>query len=126
MIIGKKSLVIGAVLGGLGVALGAFGAHALKEILLTNGRQDTYELAVRYQFYHALALLAIGLLQEKYASKLFDYAASFLIAGTIVFSGSLYILSLSGITWLGAVTPIGGLLLIAGWFALTAGLLSKK
>jgi len=126
MIIGKNSLVMGAVLGGMGVAFGAFGAHALKELLLTNGRPDTYELAVRYQFYHALALLAIGLLQERYPSKLFAYASSFLISGTIVFSGSLYILSLSGVTWLGAVTPIGGLLLIAGWIALAAGLITKK
>lgn len=112
----KQSLLLtGALSAGLAVALGAFGAHALKDLLLENGRESTYELAVRYQFYHALALLIMGTLMGSLDAKHIVRAGLLMTAGMIVFSGSLYILSLSGIAWWGAVTPFGGALLIAGW-----------
>lgn len=114
----KLILISGAILGGLGVAIGAFGAHALKATLEASQRTDTFETAVRYQFYHALALLFIGLLLFRIDSKLLHYAGQLMLAGTIIFSGSLYILCLSGVRWLGAVTPLGGVLMIAGWLLL--------
>lgn len=100
---------------GLGVVVGAFGAHALKEILLENHRADTFELAVRYQFYHAFALLINGLLMDRYFARLSRYASLCFTGGIILFSGSLYILCLTGITVFGAVTPFGGVLFILGW-----------
>jgi uncharacterized membrane protein YgdD (TMEM256/DUF423 family) len=115
----KLFLLSGAILGGLGVAIGAFGAHTLKAMLETSGRTDTFETAVRYQFYHALALLFIGLLLFRVDSKLLHYSGNLMLVGTIIFSGTLYILCMTGIKWLGAITPIGGLLMIAGWVLLT-------
>lgn len=115
MTLQKKLIFIGALLGGLSVVLGAFGAHALKQILSAHGRTDTYELAVRYQFYHTLALLIMAALIDKLNESKASWAALLMTSGTIVFSGSLYILALSGKTIWGAVTPIGGVLLIAGW-----------
>lgn len=105
-------------MGGLGVMVGAFGAHALKSLLETSGRTDTFETAVKYQFYHALALILIGLLMFRIDQKIIHYAGILMLIGTIIFSGSLYILCLSGIKWLGAITPIGGVLMIAGWLLL--------
>jgi len=109
----RTMLVTAALLGGLSVAIGAFGAHALKPILITNGRLETYELAVRYQFYHVFALLVIGLLSDRI--KGLTAAAVLMITGIAIFSGSLYILSLANQPMWGAVTPIGGVCLIAGW-----------
>ncbi|GAA4401604.1 DUF423 domain-containing protein [Nibrella viscosa] len=110
----------GAALGLLGVALGAFGAHALRAMLDASGRADTYETAVKYQFYHALALLAVGILiqllgNNPAAVRLLNIAGYLFLAGVIIFSGSLYILCFTGITTFGAITPIGGVLLIVGW-----------
>src|SRR5687768_14835407 len=104
----KLILISGSILGALGVAIGAFGAHALKALLESTNRTDTFETAVRYQFYHALALLFIGLLLFKLDSKWIHYAGNLMLAGTIIFSGSLYILCLTGTRWWGAITPIGG------------------
>ncbi|MDO1447166.1 DUF423 domain-containing protein [Rhodocytophaga aerolata] len=118
----KLFLLSGAILGGLGVAIGAFGAHALKAMLESTSRTDTFETAVRYQFYHALALLLIGLLLFRLDSKLLHYSGNLMLAGTIIFSGSLYILCMTGIKWLGAITPIGGVLMIAGWVLLAMGI----
>lgn len=98
--------------------IGAFGAHALRATLESSGRLDTFETAVKYQFYHTLALLAIGLLMFRISDKLLDYAGISMIGGILIFSGSLYILCMTGIRWLGAITPIGGLLMIAGWVLL--------
>ncbi len=109
-------LIIASVCGFLAVALGAFGAHALKPVLEANGRVETFELATRYQFYHALAILAAGILAEKFPGM--GTPAVLFLAGTIIFSGSLYILSLTGQTMWGAVTPFGGVLLLAGWLSL--------
>jgi uncharacterized membrane protein YgdD (TMEM256/DUF423 family) len=119
----KIFLLFGAVLGGLGVAIGAFGAHALKNLLEKTGRIATYETAVHYQFYHALALLGIGLLLFHVQHKFIGYAGNLIFAGTLIFSGSLYILCLTGIKWLGAITPIGGVLMILGWIFLLIGVM---
>lgn len=122
----KSTIIIGAILGGLAVALGAFGAHALKNILLENQRVDTYELAVRYQFYHTLALLALAAVYDHVDDSKAGWARLAFIIGIIIFSGSLYILSLSGVTIWGAVTPIGGVALIAGWVLFAWGAVNKS
>jgi uncharacterized membrane protein YgdD (TMEM256/DUF423 family) len=118
----KTVLIIGALSSGLSVAIGAFGAHALKTMLEASQRTETFNTAVSYQFYHSLALLAIGLLMFKMPQKYLQYAAWSHILGILVFSGSLYILCLSHNSKWGAVTPIGGLLFIAGWVFLAWGI----
>ena len=111
-------LRIGAVAGGLGVVLGAFGAHGLKE-RLSPYSLDIFETAVRYQMYHAPALLAVGLLKLAGRSgRALTCAGWSFLLGTLIFSGTLYALAFTGIRWLGAITPIGGVFLILGWFAL--------
>lgn len=122
----RNTLLAGAVFGFLGVALGAFGAHALKPVLLQTGRLETYELAVRYQFYHAFALLALGAIMQYNNSIRLKYAALFFVGGTVLFSGSLYVLAFTGLGLLVAITPIGGLLLILGWSFMIVALLKKK
>lgn len=108
-----------AVFGALAVIFGAFGAHALEEMLVSTGRLDTYETAVSYHFYHSLALLMVGILSLQFpGNKRINYSALFFIAGILIFSGSLYILCLSQVTWLGAITPLGGLSFILGWVML--------
>ncbi len=109
----RNTLIAASISGLLSVGLGAFGAHALKAILTATGRSETYELAVRYQFYHTLALLAVGILIEKFP-KLRTAALLFII-GIVIFSGSLYTLALTNQTMWGAVTPIGGMFLMVGW-----------
>ena len=118
----KKIIITGAILGALSVGLGAFGAHALKDLLVKNGRLETYDLAVKYQFYHTLALLMLAALKEHLNVRFAVWSGWCFLFGTILFSGSLYILSLSGLTLWGAVTPFGGILLISGWimFAISA------
>ncbi len=102
-----------ALLGLLGVALGAFGAHALKPTLAAFGTADTWQTGVFYQMVHAVALLALAAVDR--ASRLL---AGVWIAGIVIFSGTLYILSVTGVMWLGAITPIGGVLLLLGWLLL--------
>ena len=109
---------IGSLLACLGVIFGAFGAHALKTRMPAD-LLDVFEIGVRYQMYHALGLMALAWAIRQWPDTKLGLAARLLIAGTIVFSGSLELLALTGIRWLGAITPIGGLLLIAGW-SLTA------
>ena len=113
----KTFLLAGSFFAGLGVAIGAFGAHKLKDFLLQTGRTDTFEKAITYQFYHSLALLVIGLLatQVQINTKYLNYAGYSFLAGIIIFSGSLYILCLTETPKWGAVTPIGGVCMIAGW-----------
>jgi uncharacterized membrane protein YgdD (TMEM256/DUF423 family) len=111
----KLFLLSGAVLGFLGVGLGAFGAHALKSMLEASNRLETYETAVKYQFYHALFLILIGLLSKDFTASTLKYSGYTTLAGVIVFSGSLYIICFTGIKAFGAVAPIGGTLLLAGW-----------
>jgi uncharacterized membrane protein YgdD (TMEM256/DUF423 family) len=103
-------IVVGAVFGFLGVASGAFGAHYLRSVL-PPARLETFEVAVRYQMYHALAVVFAGMVHA-------DRAAWCFAGGTVVFSGSLYLVVLLYQRWLGAITPIGGLLLLAGWVSL--------
>jgi uncharacterized membrane protein YgdD (TMEM256/DUF423 family) len=108
---------VGAVLGFLAVALGAFGAHGLKGRLDSLGTAATYQTAVQYHMYHALALLAVGWAAASGRSGAAVAGWAFLL-GTFVFSGSLYALALSGQKWLGAITPIGGVAMLVGWVAL--------
>lgn len=122
----QRTLLAGAILGGLGVALGAFGAHALKDMLTASGRLDTFELAVRYEFYHAFALLTVGVLFQWMNPKYLKTSALFFLSGTILFSGSLYLLCLTNVTAFAMATPFGGVLLILGWIFLTIGILYKK
>lgn len=116
----QKTVVSGAVFMALGVLLGAFGAHALKTQLSPELLQ-VYKTGVEYQFYHALGLLLIGTIGFRMDSKWLRWSAILLIAGILLFSGSLYALALSGIKSLGAVTPIGGLSFVAGWVCLVVG-----
>ena len=110
---------LAAVVGGLGVAIGAFGAHALHDMLVKAGRADTFETAVRYQFYHALAALAVGVLwATRPELRSLGTTGVLWLGGIVVFSGSLYALCFTGVTKLGAVAPIGGLLFLAGWVSL--------
>ena len=118
----KLFFALGALSGFIGVALGAFGAHALKG-RLDVGLLATFEIGVRYQLYHALALLAVGWACTRWPGTLTVASGWLFVAGTIIFSGSLYALALSGARWLGAVTPLGGLALLAGWLCLAWGAL---
>ena len=122
----KQTLVAGASFGLLGVALGAFGAHALKPVLLANDSIETYELAVRYQFYHAFALLVIGLLMNTINGKLLKYSALCMTVGIFLFSGSLYGLAFKVGRAVAFVTPFGGALFIAGWALLLLTFIRKK
>lgn len=108
----------GAILGALGVALGAFGAHALKDMLTASNRLDTFETAVKYQFYHALALILVGILSQNFTAKTMNYSGLSMLIGTIIFSGSLYLICFTGIKAFGAIAPIGGTLMIVGWVLL--------
>jgi uncharacterized membrane protein YgdD (TMEM256/DUF423 family) len=111
-------LPLGALAGMLAVVFGAFGAHALRN-RLDDYALGIYETAVQYHFYHALALLAVGLLSVQQPQVPLLRASGWLFTlGLLVFSGSLYLLAASGMRWLGAVTPLGGLALVAGWACL--------
>lgn len=114
----KTFIMLAALLGAIAVGLGAFGAHALKARLEAINRLDTFETAVKYQFWHVLALLFIGLAWERLPGKMLAWSGYSMVAGIIIFSGSLYILCLTNVPKWGAVTPIGGLALIAGWVLL--------
>lgn len=111
-------LAIASILGALSVAGGAFGAHALKG-KLTETALNSFETGVRYQMYHAIALLLVALLISQYPDvKAFVTTGWCFVAGVVLFSGSLYGLSLAGIKALGPVTPLGGLAFIVGWICL--------
>ena len=113
MIDSKSILVAAGLLGGLAVVFGAFGAHALTDSML-----NTFEIGVRYQAWQASVLLFLGLASVFSPDLSWRISAGFMIAGTILFSFSLYGLALGGPRWLGPVTPLGGLLLIVGWIIL--------
>lgn len=110
-------VIIAAINGFVSVAAGAFGAHALKKRLEPE-LLDIFEVGVRYQMYHALALLAAAWMIAQYPSRAAVGSAWCFLAGIVIFSGSLYVLSLSGVRWLGAITPIGGVLFLVGWLLL--------
>jgi uncharacterized membrane protein YgdD (TMEM256/DUF423 family) len=122
----KTTIIWGAMMGGLAVAIGAFGAHALKAMLQADGREDTFELAVRYQFYHSLAMLIVGLLARTKDSKLLEYSSLFFLIGILIFCGSLYVLCLTSSVWLGAITPIGGICFLAGWILLVVAMVKAS
>jgi uncharacterized membrane protein YgdD (TMEM256/DUF423 family) len=116
-----------AIFGAIAVGIGAFGAHGLKPMLEASGRMDTFETAVKYHFYHSLALFGLGILaiiKPEWRKMNLSYWG--FTIGILIFSGSLYVLCLSGITWLGAITPFGGLAFILGWLGLFWGGLSNS
>ena len=120
----RLCIAIASILGGLSVAGGAFGAHALKA-QLTEKAVATFEVGTRYQMYHSLTLLLVGLLWLQLPDNSWlSYASWAFIIGIVIFSGSLYGVSLSGIKVLGAVAPIGGLALIVGWALLATAAFS--
>lgn len=127
----KRFLTCGALLAGLAVALGAFGAHGLKK-LVPPETVATFETGVKYQMYHALALLLAGLIAERLASVWLKRAAWCFLIGILLFSGSLYLLTALkatdsvGLGGLGIITPIGGVFFIAGWISLAVGVRSIK
>jgi uncharacterized membrane protein YgdD (TMEM256/DUF423 family) len=110
----KFWLISAAIFGFLSVGLGAFGAHSLKNVLDEYGK-SIYEKAVLYQIFHTMALLAVGLLQYFFKEKPFSPAGYGFLVGILLFSGSLYILALTRIKWLGVITPVGGLAFLFGW-----------
>lgn len=110
----KTFLIIGSLSAFLAVVLGAFAAHALKEKLPPD-LFNVWEVAVRYHMYHALALFAVAWVAIRFPSSTVSVAGWLFVVGTVIFSGSLYALSLSGMRWLGAITPLGGLCFLAGW-----------
>lgn len=111
---------IGSASAALAVALGAFAAHALKA-RLDASLLATFEVGVRYQIYHALALLAVAWASARWPGPMVTASGWLFVAGSVLFSGSLYLLSLTGARWLGPVTPLGGAALIAGWLLLAWG-----
>ncbi len=111
-------VLIGATLAGIGVILGAFGAHALKDKFAEPRYAAVWETAVQYQMYHALGLLIIGILSSDAllgTSSLLNWAGYLMLTGIVFFSGSLYMLAVTGVKKLGAITPIGGVLFIIAW-----------
>ncbi|MFF2480646.1 DUF423 domain-containing protein [Paenibacillus sp. NPDC058071] len=121
----RKYFAIGAVGAALAVALGAFGAHGLKETL-SDRLLEIYETGVRYHMYHALGLMLVALLADRLGeSKLLRTGANLLIAGVVIFSGSLYALALTDKSILGAITPIGGVAFLAGWGCIVAAAVRK-
>lgn len=113
----KAFVVIGAVFAALGVAAGAFGAHALAA-RLTPERLATWETAARYHLYHATALVLLGAISTRWPAPLLSAAGWLFTAGIVIFGGTVYALALGGPRWLGAITPIGGAAFIAGWLVL--------
>jgi uncharacterized membrane protein YgdD (TMEM256/DUF423 family) len=106
--------------GFVGVVLGAFAAHGLKTKLAPD-LLAVFETAVRYQMYHVFALCAAAWAWARWQHRIFSVAGWLFVAGILVFSGSLYLLALTGMRWLGAVTPFGGVALLTGWLCLTIG-----
>ena len=126
----KGFLKTAALTGALSVMLGAFAAHSLKNLLSPDNLQ-VFETAVRYQFYHVFALLAVGVLYAAFPGRSMVWAGRFFIAGMILFSGSLYLLCYvkyheMPLNWLGAITPFGGACFIAGWLFLFVAVLKRN
>ena len=117
--------ITGCLIAGLGVAAGAFGAHALKQRLSAELLQ-VFETGVRYQMYHAFGLLVVALAMNRWPSNTIQIAGWLFLAGIVLFSGSLYALCLSGIRALGAITPIGGLCFLAGWVFLAFAIWTER
>ncbi len=126
----KAFLKIATIIGALSVALGAFAAHSLKANV-SDYAVDIFETGVHYQFYHAFALLASGILYKEFTNNFVRWSGRCFIAGIILFSGSLYILTFikaavkPGYDWVGAITPVGGLFFIVGWVCLFLGIFKR-
>lgn len=126
----KVYLIAGAVLGGLGVILGAFGAHGLKQ-LVPQETVAAYQTGVQYQMYHAFALMFVGILSQRITTNLLSYAGISFIIGVLLFSGSLYVLASMkamnkvGVSGIGIITPIGGLFFVLGWVLLLIAFIKK-
>lgn len=110
----RTVFALGSALAALGVALGAFGAHTLKTLIAPE-MLAVFETGVRYQMIHALGLLALAWAISHWPDRRLTTPAWMLLVGTLIFSGSLELLAVTGVRWLGAITPLGGVLLIAGW-----------
>ncbi|MBA2408059.1 MAG: DUF423 domain-containing protein [Chitinophagales bacterium] len=122
----KRFLVAGSIFGGSAVALGAFAAHGLKNILTVDNLR-IFHTAVEYQFYHALALMITGVVSSKIRTTQIKWSGNFFITGILLFSGSLYCLSVfANLSFMGMITPIGGLCFLAGWLLLCLSSLSYK
>jgi uncharacterized membrane protein YgdD (TMEM256/DUF423 family) len=127
----KLFLALGALLGGIAVALGAFGAHGLKKIVPSE-TVNTFQTGVQYQMYHALALIAVAIIFEKFPNKLMLWAGGAFCIGVLLFSGSLYLLTILkatgkvGLEGVGIITPFGGLFFIVGWLLLFAGVMKSN
>jgi len=121
----KVWLVSASIFGFLSVALGAFGAHSLKNILDEYGKA-IYEKAVIYQMFHAMALFAVGLLQHLVKDSSFSLAGWGFFVGILLFSGSLYLLAITGMKWLGAITPIGGVAFLFGWIWFSISIIKTR
>ncbi|HEX3869170.1 MAG TPA: DUF423 domain-containing protein [Pirellulales bacterium] len=127
-------LIVGGVLGALGVTLGAFGAHGLPKWLADHGRSvdevtvavSAFETAVRYQMYHALALVVIGALARQAPARWWDVAAALFVVGVLVFSGFLYAWVMTQVKTFALIVPLGGLAMIAGWIALIVAALKSR
>ena len=123
----KTILITAAIIGAITVALGAFGAHGLKD-KVNEYALGIFETAVKYQFYHVFALLAVGILFQSFNATWLLWSARLFIAGIILFSGSLYLLTYflangnESMKWLGAITPLGGLSFIAGWLCIAVAI----
>jgi uncharacterized membrane protein YgdD (TMEM256/DUF423 family) len=115
---------LGALSAFVSVAAGAFGAHALR-VRLTPEYLAVFESAARYQMYHALGLLTVAWATTRWPGPLLNWGGWLLVSGTLLFSGSLYLLALTGIRWLGAITPLGGLAFLAGWLCLAVAVLRR-
>lgn len=127
----KGFLKAASIFGILAVALGAFAAHALKE-LFSDYAVNIFETGVKYQFYHVFALLAVAIIYREFPNAFIKWAGIFFITGIILFSGSLYFLTyikgavLPGYKWIGPITPIGGLFFIIGWICFFIGCFKKS
>ena len=127
----KTFLITAAFFGALGVALGAFGAHGLRD-KVSEHILGIFDTAVKYQFYHMFALLAIGILFQWYNNAWLLWSGRLFIAGIILFCGSLYALTFflahenEGMKWLGAITPFGGLCFVAGWVCMAAAIIANR
>jgi uncharacterized membrane protein YgdD (TMEM256/DUF423 family) len=128
----KKNLIAGIIFGGLAVALGAFAAHGLEKLTTDAKTLHGFRTGVEYQMYHAFALIAVAILFEKFPSRWLKWAGNCFIAGVILFSGSLYLLTVlkiqdsTAVKFVGPVTPLGGVFFIAGWLFLLLAVLRKK
>jgi uncharacterized membrane protein YgdD (TMEM256/DUF423 family) len=121
----RTLVVLAAAFAFTAVAAGAFGAHALKDRLSTESL-GIFETGARYQMYHALALFAVAWAGTRWDTGQIAWSGWLFVAGIVIFSGSLYLLALTGTRWLGAITPIGGVCLLAGWISLAWGVLATR